>query len=453
MINLEFTERWNSGRLGALFFENKEKNNDFNSDAAYQFYFGRIIPKKKFELTPDLIETYKKYTLIKPGDIMINGLNLNYDFVTQRVGIALEPGIITSAYLSIRARKEINTQYYCFLLKTVDAQKMFHGLGTGIRKTLSFSDIKGLEIPVPPIEEQNKMVMYLNWKLSKIHELLKVKKEQLKELKEFRCATIDEAIFHGIKSDAKTKESNVYWLGNVPEDWEVTPLKRVCSIGASVSEIIKSFSDDDKVPFIPMENVSVTGDVDYSILRPLMEIKSGYSSFAKNDVVIAKITPCFENGKGAALTDMPCEVGYGTTEFINLRSSDRILPEFLYRITNSRTFRILGEKVMTGSAGQKRIPTSYVKNFTCGIPSINEQIEIIDYLGEKLIEIDNAIDIISKEIEVLKEYKVKLIADVVTGQIDVRDIEVPDFEYVEEREDTSDDDELDEDVEANDEEV
>lgn len=96
-----------------------------------------------------------------------------------------------------------------------------------------------------------------------------------------------------------------------------------------------------------------SGEIDCSIKRPLKEIKSGYSSFAKGDVVVAKITPCFENGKGACLDTLDTEIGFGTTEFINLRPGDEILSRYLYMITMTQHFRKLGERVMTGSAGQK----------------------------------------------------------------------------------------------------
>ncbi len=97
-----FCSRWRSVRLASLFHENTVKNEDFLLSNALQFRYGSIVQKKKFDLTSDLIETYKKYTLIQPGDIMINGLNLNYDFITQRVALVPSTGIITSAYICLR---------------------------------------------------------------------------------------------------------------------------------------------------------------------------------------------------------------------------------------------------------------------------------------------------------------------------------------------------------------
>ena len=133
-----FCSRWRSVRLASLFHENTVKNEDFLLSNALQFRYGSIVQKKKFDLTSDLIETYKKYTLIQPGDIMINGLNLNYDFITQRVALVPSTGIITSAYICLRPRNSVNYRFYTYYLKALDALKVFNGLGTGIRLTLSF---------------------------------------------------------------------------------------------------------------------------------------------------------------------------------------------------------------------------------------------------------------------------------------------------------------------------
>ena len=204
------------------------------------------------------------------------------------------------------------------------------------------------------------------------------------------------------------------------------------------SEIIevKVLDDEELLTFLPMENVSERGEIDCSIKRPLKEIKSGYSSFAKGDVVVAKITPCFENGKGACLDTLDTEIGFGTTEFINLRPGDEILSRYLYMITMTQHFRKLGERVMTGSAGQKRISANYIKNFTLGIPVIKEQEEILKKLDSTLSKIDELIEIKKSEISGLHELKNRLISDVVTGNIDVRDIEIPEYEFTDESADS-----------------
>ncbi len=185
-----------------------------------------------------------------------------------------------------------------------------------------------------------------------------------------------------------------------------------------------------------MEKVTETGKVDCSIKKRLVDVLSGFSSFAKGDVVVAKITPCFENGKGACMDVLDTEVGFGTTEFINLRPSERVLPKFLYMITMTRPFRKRGEKSMTGTAGQKRIPADYIRDFTLGIPPIEEQYAILDKIELKLKQIDELIKVENESIKGLQDLKDCLIADTVTGKIDVRNVTISDYEPV--TEDTAD---------------
>lgn len=432
-----FNQRWNSDRLATLFAENKEQNFGCEVQHALQFKFGSIIPKPETKIDDSLLETWKKYTIVHPDDIMINGLNLNYDFVTFRIGLVKEDGIITSAYISLRPRDGVNAKFYNYYFKALDARKIFHGLGTGIRLTLSYKELKNVVLPIPPRTEQDQIVKYLDWKVSEINKLISVKKKQVSSYRELRKAIIDQGMLRGFKK-TESKESGVYWLGEIPSTWEVLPLKRVCRANASITDTVKEKSDTDLVTFLPMENVSETGEIDCSIKKKIADVRSGFSSFAKGDVVVAKITPCFENGKGACLDDLDTDIGFGTTEFINLRPSEKILSKYLYMITMTRPFRKLGEEVMTGSAGQKRVSVNYIKNFTLGIPDVEEQKYILAEIAQRLEQIDKVIEIECKNIKNLQELKARIISDTVTGKIDVRSVEIPDYEFVEDQSDDSD---------------
>ena len=160
--------------------------------------------------------------------------------------------------------------------------------------------------------------------------------------------------------------------------------------------------------------------------------------------------PCFEIGKGACLDSLETEIGYGTTELITLRSFNNMLPKFLYYITQISLFRIMGADVMTGSAGQKRVPSDYISNFTLGIPTVSEQQEIVNYIEQILSYCTVLSTKIAKEIDLLNEYKISLVSSVVTGKVDVQGIEIPEFEIGENQQDVDETEEIDdvEEVEA-----
>jgi restriction endonuclease S subunit len=217
----------------------------------------------------------------------------------------------------------------------------------------------------------------------------------------------------------------VDWIGDIPEHWEITKLKRVASFNPSKSETRANPADVEKVVFLPMESISVDGDIDCSETRALSEVWNGFTFFRRGDVVLAKITPCFENGKGAYLQKLETDFGFGTTELIVLRPSTAIDGAFLRILTSSKQFLSLGEQHMTGAAGQQRISLDFVKNYPIGLPSIDEQREILGYIREKSAEIDQTISRAEREIELMREYRTRLISDVVTGKGDVRGVEAP----------------------------
>ena len=420
---------WDIKRTAALFHEKKTLNKEYQFKQAFQFKFGEIVNKKQIGTQEELKETYQKYTIVDKDDIVINGLNLNYDFLTQRVGKVRESGIITSAYISISPQKEeIEPRYACYLLKTLDNRKMLNGMGTGIRLTLSFPELKKQYLPLPPLSEQIHIANYLDYKVALINKFIKDKKKEIILLKEQKQAEINQAVTRGVNPNAKMKDSGISWIGEIPEHWEVKRLKHFAKINPSIQEQIKKYDLNDSVVFLAMENISVDGVINNIERRQIKDVKSGYTSFAKNDVVIAKITPCFENGKGAFLSELETNIGFGTTELIVLRPNCDILGVYLYFILKSDFVIKIGADFMTGSAGQKRIPTNFIENFRIGFPTIQEQQIIVDTLNLKLARIEKAITTIENQIKLMQDYKISLISDVVTGKVDVRNIAVQNTE-------------------------
>lgn len=190
----EIPEHWEVKRWGNAFKENKDINSNLENTTAFQFNYGSLVRKKREYKEEEDAETYAKYTILKPKDIVINGLNLNYDFVSQRVAISDDNGIITSAYISMHPRNNVEAQYFCYLFKTMDAMKLFHGMGTGIRLTLSFAELKKQYIPIPPLSEQQAIVAYIDEKLQKIDQYMTDLQREIDYLKEFKQRLISDAV-------------------------------------------------------------------------------------------------------------------------------------------------------------------------------------------------------------------------------------------------------------------
>jgi len=176
--------------------------------------------------------------------------------------------------------------------------------------------------------------------------------------------------------------------GEARDGWEISTLGEICQINPPRNEIA-SLPDDLDVSFVPMAAVSVTGRLLGSETRKAKEVKKGFPHFKERDVLVAKITPCFENGKRWLAESLVNGVGFGSTEFHVLRATSRVLPEWIYYAVSLPGFRKDGQRRMTGTAGQKRVPTSFLEEYKIPVPPIPLQQKMASILqkAERLKEI------------------------------------------------------------------
>lgn len=216
------------------------------------------------------------------------------------------------------------------------------------------------------------------------------------------------------------KDSRVEWLGEVPEHWEVTRLRFAATINPSKTEVAHLDPATD-VSFLPMEAIGEDGTIERDRQRTLSEVQSGYTYFRDGDVVVAKITPCFENGKGAVAAGLANGIGFGTTELIVARPIvGRIDSRFLDYLFRSREFRMLGEAQMYGAGGQKRVPDSFVRDFATGLPPFCEQHVVAAFLDRETAKIDALIAEQQRLIELLREKRQAVISNAVVPRVDER---------------------------------
>ena len=211
----------------------------------------------------------------------------------------------------------------------------------------------------------------------------------------------------------KYKPSGVEWLGDVPEHWEVKRGRFAMSVNPP-SPQLRALEQDDEVSFVPMEAVGVAGGLNLEQRRFLAEISSGYTEFQDGDVVVAKITPCFDNGKAALACGLLNGAAYGTTELHVLRAGPSTDSSFLFYVAVSDTFRKLGESEMFGAGGQKRVPAEFCKDFRTPLPPHSEQRAIATFLDRETGRIDTLIAKKRELVERLKEKRTALISHTVT---------------------------------------
>ena len=207
--------------------------------------------------------------------------------------------------------------------------------------------------------------------------------------------------------------SGVEWLGDVPAYWPTVRLRFRTKINPSRSELNGTSGTLD-VSFVPMESVGEYGGLILDQTRPLAEVATGYTYFRDGDVLTAKITPCFENGKGSIAADLVNGIGFGTTELHVLRPLADLDYRFLFYVTISYAFRNLGAAEMYGAGGQKRVPEDFVNNFRQPFPSLDEQRVIAEFLDRETARIDALIEKKQGQIKLLQEKRAALISHAVT---------------------------------------
>ena len=211
----------------------------------------------------------------------------------------------------------------------------------------------------------------------------------------------------------KYKPSGVEWLGGVPEHWEVKR-GRFCMDVNPRSNRLRTLCQEADVSFVPMETVGEYGGLQLAQTRTIGDVTSGYTEFDDGDVVVAKITPCFENGKGALAAGLVNGAAVGTTELHVLRPTSILERRFLFYFTISRLFRSTGEGEMYGASGQKRVPPEFCKNIRMPLPPMEDQRAIANCLDCETAKIDTLVAKKRTLIERLKEKRTALISRTVT---------------------------------------
>ena len=249
------------------------------------------------------------------------------------------------------------------------------------QKNLSTDWLKKVEITYPSVEQQKLITSTLNL----IERLICCRKEQNKKLNELVKSRFNE-MFGDIFDNPQSK---------LEDHIELNPNKK------------ELLNFNGNVSFLPMSNVSENGKIDLSINRNIDDVRKGFTFFKDNDVIVAKITPCFENGKGAPVFGLLNGVGFGSTEFHVLRPKNTVNTVWLYHVTMLSKFRLEGERKMTGSGGQRRITKDFIYNFKLNIPPLALQNEFADFVAQ----VDKSQLAIQKSLEELETLKKSLMQE------------------------------------------
>ena len=302
---------------------------------------------------------------------------------------------------------------------------LYYYLQENFRKEIDQSNAKStvdsirlpmlLDFPVliSDISEQRSIAGYLDYKCDIIDRTIEKQKAVIEKLKLYKHSIITEAVTKGLDPNVKLKPSGIEWIGDIPEKWEVCRMKYLVEFNPRYDN---DLSENIDVSFASMEYIG-QGKMT-TIPSALNRVKNGYTYFANEDILMAKVTPCFENGNIAIADNLINSVGFGSSELYVFRCTN-VYNKYLFYFLQNVAFKNRCISSMYGTGGLKRISSDFVTTYKLAVPSLQEQHAIANLLDKKCMEIENVIVGKQKLIEQLSDYKKSLIYECVTGKREV----------------------------------
>ncbi len=414
-------ENWGALPIRAIFEERNEKNEGRKTDYILSVTKDRgVIPyDEKGAIGNNKSEDIERYKLVYPNDFVINKMNV----VIGSLGMSKYYGAFSQVYLVYKPRtSQININYYSYIFSNPSFYKSLIKYCTGImelRESLNKEDFKKIILPFPDYQTQSVIVEYLDRKTALIDQAISIKEKQIELLKERRQILIHKSVTRGLKTNIKLKDSGVEWIGEIPEDWEVKPLRFIGKTQNGLSKGGEYFGTG--FPFLTY------GDVYNDI-----ELPNQLSGLAESN---SKDQKQFSVQEGDVFftrtSETVDEIGFASTclhtidqatfagFLIRFRPKKNVLfkgySKFYFSSKTHRSF-FVGEMnlVIRASLSQELL-----KRLPVVIPPMKEQIEIAEYIETFSTKIITAITLKVREIEKLKEYKASLINSAVTGKIKV----------------------------------
>ncbi len=405
---------WDIQKIGALFAQRKEKVSD-KDFAPISVTKNGILPQLAKAAKTDDGDNRKKVCV---GDFVINSRSDR----KGSCGVSDLEGSVSLINIVLQPRDQLSGRYAHYLLRNHLFSEEYYRNGRGIVAdlwTTRYSEMKTILLPVPPREEQDQIVRYLDWQVSKINRLIAAKRKEIALLHEQHKRRISEAVLHGNDDGCCQKDSGVEWIGMIPEHWSVIRCKYVFTERdeRSIAGEEEHLSMSQKYGLVP--------DSKLDERRMLSETYVGGKICYKNDLVLNRLKAhlgvfALSPQKGVISPDYT----------VLVPNAERILPTYGEAVLKSdlcrRELRIRVRGIIEGFW---RLYTDDFNTIVIPLPTLKEQRQIMEYIGaldEKSIVLKQNLE---KEIVVLQDLRTRLISDVVTGLVDVRDIKVPDGEY------------------------
>jgi len=420
---------WAKRRAKYFFREADERSRTGQEELLSVSHLTGVSPRSQKSVTMFMAESYVGHKVCQAGDLVINTM---WAWMAA-LGVARQTGIVSPSYAVYRPIRSgaLSPDFIDRLLRIHPYAAEYVCRSTGIRSSrLRLYPEKFLEIPIvcPPYEEQNQIVAYLKAKDQLIRRFIRAKRRLIELLNKQKRTIIQRAVTRGLDPSVRLKPSGVSWLGDIPEHWEVVPLKRIAWFkGGAGFPVHEQGSADPEFPFLKVSDMTRSGNERWmdaagnTVSRHTAQRLGAYV-FPTNSIVFPKVGGALLTNKRRLLRRpscidnnmMGCVVRRGVLEYIFL-----LLQQLdLGRLSKPGPVPALGE--------------GEVREIKVAFPPEDEQPALVESVRKETTSFDTAIERADCEITLLREYRTRLLFEVITGKLDVRGVERPQLEEEEE---------------------
>ncbi len=391
-----------------LFKSKKEINRDLQCQNLLSLTLFGVL-NKDYEATDGLRpENYNSYQIFQKDDLVFKMIDLE-NIKTSRVGIVHEEGIMSPVYIRHEPIKnKIVPRFAYWFYYDLYKKEIYNSIGSGVRSSLTSSDLLELELPVPPLEEQNRISRYLDKKTSQIDSLIKKIERKIELLKEQRASLINHYVTKGLDPDVEVKDSGVDWIGDIPKHWNVSPL-------FTIFEENKVKNKDGRLDVLTLSY----GKIKYRDLSKLEGLfPESFDSYQVMEVesIIVRSTDLQNDHKSLRVGHVGIP-GVITSAYLGLNPKNQTSTKFYYYSIHLSDLK----KVLYGLGGGLRQSLRFddFKRFPVINPPEDERELISNHLDKVDEQISNITDKLVRRIALMEEYRNSLISSLVTGKIKV----------------------------------
>lgn len=404
----------------AVLQENKRKNSGLIEAQVLSLSYGKVVVKPAEKQRGLVPESYEGYQVLGPGDIVVRPTDLQNDQTSIRVGHVKNRGIITSAYIGLRPSRDWSDSYAFLYLTVIDSSKRIYGMGSGLRQQLGWWDLRRMPCLVPPAEEQAAIVKYLAHANERIDSAIRTKRRIIALLQEQRARTIDDLVTG--RGESRQSLSSRPWMETVPEGWEWRRCRTISRFVTSGSRGWAEYYADGGPIFLQSGNLGRQLNLKLSNVQrvnlPHFASEGIRTRVRPRDLLVC-ITGAL-TGNVAMVPDGWTEEAYVNQHIALIRPvHDAVDSEFLGLAMKSRPSQTQFRGNEYGGTKQG-LGLDEVKNLEVLIPSLTYQRAVVARIVDRTARLDQAIDSNGNEVSLLEEFRTRLVADVVTGQVDVR---------------------------------